>query len=458
LSERTTGGRTPPRRFVLALAAIPLVAIVLADGVLWVRQTQDVDPARPDASQASPAVTPTTNAVQRAADRQTTEIRALLAQRATAVLEHDRAAWAATLDRRQRSFFRSQMRVFNNLEDVPFRSWSYVFDPDVVQFETPRSERYAVPTFAPKHFSLRYRLQGFDTKPTNLAQAPTFVRRGGRWLLASLTDFRSQGVRSAVDLWDFGPVSVLRRDNVLVLGHPESADIMRVVADEVSAGIPRVTAVWGDDWARRAVVLVPATQRELGRVVEDYGDLDNIAAVATAEVQIGGGRPNPVGDRIGINPDNWPELSPLGRRIVLTHELTHVASRALTSGSTPTWLAEGFADYVGYLGTGVPTSFIAQDLAADVRASGVPHTLPRDAQFDGSSEKLSEAYEGAWMACTLLVQKYGEQDLVRFYKAVGREHGLRPRAAVSTVMRRLFDAGLKTFVADWRSFVQSQLG
>ena len=458
MPERTTGGRTPPRRFVLGLAAVPLVAIFLADAVLWVRQTQGPDPLRPDTTQASPAVTPTTNAVQRAADRQAREIRALLAQRATAVLEHDRAAWAATLDRRQRSFFQSQMRVFDNLAEVPFRSWSYTFDPNVEQFDTPRSKRYDAPTFAPKHFALRYRLQGFDTKPTNLAQAPTFVRRDGRWLLASLTDFRSQGVRSAVDLWDFGPVSVLRRDDVLVLGHPESADIMRAVADEVTAGIPRVTEVWGSSWAQRAVVLVPGTQRELGRVVEDYGDLDNIAAVATAEVQIGGGRPNPVGDRIGINPANWPELSPLGRRIVLTHELTHVASRALTSGATPTWLAEGFADYVGYLGTGVPTSFIAQDLAADVQASGVPRTLPRDQQFEGSNEKLSAAYEGAWMACTLLAQKYGEQDLVQIYKAVGRQQMLRPRAAVSTVMRRMFDIRLKAFVADWRSFVQSQLG
>ena len=56
------------------------------------------------------------------------------------------------------------------------------------------------------------------------------------------------------------------------------------------------------------------------------------------------GQPKPVGDRIGINPANWPKLSPLGRRIVLTHELTHVATRVYTSESTPSWVVEGFAE------------------------------------------------------------------------------------------------------------------
>jgi hypothetical protein len=232
---------------------------------------------------------------------------------------------------------------------------------------------------------------------------------------------------------------------------------MSVVADEVTAGIPRVNSVWGRDWAQRAVVLVPGTQRELSLIVEDYGDLDQIAAVATAEVQLDTNRPNPVGDRIGINPANWPELSPLGRRIVLTHELAHVASRAATSGSIPTWLAEGFADYLGYLDTGVPTTFIAQDLAADVRSGDAPRTLPGEALFDGSSEKLSSAYEGAWMACTLLVQRYGEKALVRFYRAVGRL-SLQPKAAVGAVLQRMFDTSLREFTADWRSFVRAQLG
>jgi hypothetical protein len=457
LSESTTGGRTPPRRFMIALAAIPLVAIVLADGVLWVRQSNDTAAPRPVASQPVPQTTATTNAETQAEDRRTAEIRALLARRGQAVLDHDRKAWASTVDSRQRSFYREQLRVFDNLREVPFASWDYTFDADVERAPTDRTRRYAEPTWTPERFALHYRLEDFDRNPTNLAQYPTFVQRDGEWLLASLSDFRGDGVRSSVDLWDFGPVTVLRRGDVLVLGHPDTTEVMRVVADEVLAGIPRVTAVWGRDWARRAVVLVPSSQRELGLVVDDYGNLDQIAAVATAEVQLDSNRPNPVGDRIGINTANWPELSPLGRRIVVTHELAHVASRAATSGSIPTWLAEGFADYLGYLGTGVPTAFVAQDLAADVRAGHAPRTLPRESLFDGSSAKLSQAYEGAWMACTLLVQRYGEKALVRFYRAVGRVDG-SSQSAVATVLRRMFHVTLRKFTADWRVFVRTQLG
>jgi hypothetical protein len=313
-----------------------------------------------------------------------------------------------------------------------------------------------VPSWAPAEFALHYRLRGFDHRPTNLAQFPTFVHRSSGWYLASLSDFTDAGAKSSKDLWDFGPVTIVRTSSVLVLGHPGSESLMQGLAAEVAADIPRVTAVWGHGWARKAVVLAPSTQHELGQVAGDFGKLDNIAAVASAEVNVGSGKPDPVGDRIGINPDNWLKLSPLGQRIVLTHELTHVATRAVTSSSTPTWLAEGFADYVGYLDTGVPASFVAQELAADINAGNAPKQLPSDAQFDGASKKLSQAYEGAWLACRLIAQRSGQPMLVRFYSAVGRsERG--PRLAVALALARLLHESRFEFTKQWREFVRSEL-
>lgn len=231
---------------------------------------------------------------------------------------------------------------------------------------------------------------------------------------------------------------------------------MQLLADEAVADIPRVTAVWGSRWTRRVVLLVPSTQHELSMVVDDYGDLDHIAAVATAEVQTHPGRPDPVGDRVGINPDNWPKLSALGRRIVLTHELTHVATRSVTGAAMPTWLAEGFADYVGYLGSGIPTDFAAQELAADVRAGHVPAQLPSDDEFDGDSKQLSQAYEGAWLACRMIAERHGQSTLVRFYRTVGTSASGQSDALASASAKVLHEP-FSRFTREWRSFVRAEL-
>ncbi|MDQ1706012.1 MAG: hypothetical protein QOF18_2378 [Frankiaceae bacterium] len=441
----------------MALAAVPLAAVMLVDAAVLIQRATKSDAPKPAASaSAHPRTTSSAQAERRTSIARAAAISSLLARRGHAVMHHDKAEWMSTVDPAQRRFRRSQRAVFANLQQVPFASWSYTFEPDQPQIPDRQSQRYGVPSWAPSQFALHYRLRGFDPKPTNLAQFPTFVHRASGWFLASLSDFANEGAKSSLDLWDFGPVAVLRTPSVLVLGHPGGVISMQSLADEVAADIPRVTAVWGRHWARRVVVLAPATQRELGRVVGDFGALGHIAAVATAEVNIGSGKPDPVGDRVGINPNNWSKLSSLGREIVLTHELTHVATRAVTSAATPTWLAEGFADYVGYLGSGVPTTFVAQELRTDVLGGRVPKTLPPDSQFDGASKSLSQAYESAWMACRLIAQKWGQPTLVRFYNAVGRSHE-NPRIAVANATERVLHLSATAFFAQWRAFLRTEL-
>lgn len=441
------------------LAAIPLLAAAVVDGSAVL--------GRHSAGRPKPALSPapqqnrTTAADRRAAAAagvatRTAAITALLARRGDAVMTHDRAEWRATLDPANPGFISRQMQVFDNLADVPFASWDYEFSAQRLRLTNPRASRYDAPTWSPANFSLDYRLRGFDRRATSLLQFPTFIHRASGWYLTSLTDYRSHGDLSATDLWDYGRVIVVRTPTVLVLGHPGTRPLMQAIAAQVAGDIPRVSAVWGRGWPERAVVLLPSTQHELGRVVDDNGDLDNIAAVATAEVQIGSGRPDPVGNRIGINPANWPKLSPLGQRIVLTHELTHVATRAVTSAATPTWLAEGFADYVGYLGSGVPTTFVAQDLGSALRAGRGPRRLPSPNAFNGSSARLSVAYESAWMACRLIAQRWGQATLVHFYAAVARSR-LDPATAVDLTMRRLLHVSVAAFTARWRGFIRREL-
>jgi hypothetical protein len=383
------------------------------------------------------------------------EIRALLRRRSAAIVGHDRAAFMATIDPTASGFRRSQARMFTDLAVVRFADWSYRVGRPPAVGDGRLSARYGAAAWAPARFALHYRIAGFDPAPTDLRQYPTFVERSGRWYLASLSAFGGRGEISATDLWDFGPVREVRRGSVLVLGPPAQRHTMAQVATLARAAVPRVSAVWGSRWSRRVVIQVPASQHEMGLITGDDGDLDQIAAVTSAEVSATNGRPRPVGDRVTINPRTWPRLDPVGAAVVLTHELTHVASRADTGSQTPKWLSEGFADYVGFRGSGLPVTVVAAELMRQVRAGRLARHLPTDAEFAGSA-RLPLAYEAGWLACRYVAAHYGQRALVRLYRSVGTSPHSRSRA-VTTAMRRVLGLTPGQFTARWRRYVRGQL-
>jgi hypothetical protein len=200
---------------------------------------------------------------------------------------------------------------------------------------------------------------------------------------------------------------------------------------------------------------VPATQDELGRIVGGNGDYSQIAAVATAELTDANAGYHPVGDRIVINPPNFAKLGSLGRRVVLTHEVAHVATRASSGPATPAWLVEGFADYIGYLGVRVPYSQSASELRSAVRRGHVPSALPTDADFDGSNVDLAQVYEAAWFATTLIAERYGQDGLLDLYRTVGRPGA--PASALDDAFAGLWDTDTEAFTEQWQRFLVDRL-
>jgi hypothetical protein len=431
-----------------------LILVVVATGVVVVavNAPSGSGPSGPAGGGTAPAAAPTSPSTH----HRLAAIAALLRVRSTAITRHDRASFLSTIDPAARAFRRREARMFANLARVRFAGWSYALGPAGMRVPARRRAHYAAPTWAPAELTLRYRIAGFDAHPTDLRQYPTFVHRSGRWYLASLSDFRSRGKISATDLWDYAPVHVVRRPAVLVLGPRSKLATMTQVADQAEAAIPKVTAVWGPHWARRVVILVPSSQREMALIDADSEDLSQIAALTSAEITSTNGRPAPVGDRVTINPHNWPKLGPVGASVVLAHELTHVASRADTGVQTPKWLSEGFADYVGFRDAGVAVTLAAAELATRVRIGRLPRQLPQDRAFRGSNPSLPVAYEEGWLACRYVAATHGQAALVRFYRAVGRSPR-RTSVAVATALRRVLGLTPRAFVVGWRGYVRAQL-
>ncbi|MBT2453983.1 hypothetical protein [Streptomyces sp. ISL-86] len=296
------------------------------------------------------------------------------------------------------------------LAGIPLEGWAYEVTSvrrDGVRAASARAE-------------LRYRLAGYDTAAAVSAREVELTRdgegAGGAWRVTG--DRPAPG--APPQLWDQGPVAVVRGERSLVLGVGQSPGTLSRIAAEADRAVPAVNAAWPRPWARRAVVLVPGTLDAmaalLGRPASAYRGM---AAVTTGTAGAG---PAPA-DRVVINPEGYRELGEDGRRIILTHEITHVATRSATSATTPLWLSEGFADWAAYRGTGRTAAEAAPELARAVRQGDLPGALPADGDFafGGDPPALARAYEGAWLACRLIADKWGDAALVLLYEKAGRE-------------------------------------
>jgi hypothetical protein len=408
---------------------------------------------RSDPTGAVPAAPSRAVSTRTEAEPRTIAVRALLAHRAGAVLRGDRAGFLDTVDPLEPVFRARQGRLFDALRAVPMATWRYELRPERERAHTPALDARRGTWWAPD-VTLRYAIRGFDRTATTQRQGLTFRLRGTDWYVTADDDFAATGHATARDLWDGGPVVALHGTRCLVLAHPQSRLLARTVVRECDAAVPRVTAVWGTSWTQRVVVMVPATTSELNRMVPDAGDLSQIAAVATAELVAPTTGYHPVGDRVLVNPATFVQLGGLGQRVVLTHEVTHVASRAATGPHVPTWFVEGLADYVGYLGVQVPLSVAAQELQGDIRRGRLPHRLPRDSDFDGARADLAQTYEQSWLAVSLLAKAYGQQRMLRLYRDTGADGS---PGALERAMRTGLRTTLTEFTTRWRADLRRRM-
>lgn len=385
-------------------------------------------------------------------------INALLQRRAAAVRSRDRSAFLGTVDPSAAGFAADQRRLFDNLARLPLAAFTYT----AAGMRSTGGGWWVEVT-------LRYRLRDFDDADVVRRQYVHVVHRPGTgWVVAGTG--AAHGLPDDPEVWDSGRLTVVRGRRSLVLGADADHAQLRQIADRIDAGIPVVSGVVGRRWARRAVVLVPASQEQAARLVGRTQDLGKIAALATVT-----GAPDHPADRIVVAPHTFPRLNSLGRRVVLTHELTHLATGGARDTRTPMWLIEGLADYVGYKGIDVSPAQAAGELAAEVRGGRLPTGLPGQQDFAGSSPRLSQAYQEAWLACRLIVERYGERRLWRLYRAAGGQAGPADEGAgagedgaagaaadpgewEARAIRGVLGIEISEFVRMWRDYLRTELG
>jgi hypothetical protein len=261
---------------------------------------------------------------------------------------------------------------------------------------------------------VRWRLRGV---PASSLVDIEFARRAGATVVTDIG-----GAGRAVPVWLTSPLRARIAGDALVvmargrpdLGLPDAGPSGLVRAVRLATqDVRRVLPLWREPW----LVVAPGTAGHYDDVLgASSGEYAAVAAV-TSTIDGSGHPGSPV--QVVLNPTVFGTMTAGGARVVLAHEAAHVALGAASS-TMPLWLVEGFADYVALLHSATPDRETLAALIGEVRRSGAPATLPGTREFAGRGSRLQAAYESAWLACHLLVQRGGERKLVAFYRAVER--------------------------------------
>lgn len=254
---------------------------------------------------------------------------------------------------------------------------------------------------------LTWRLEGFDREPAHAEVLIDFVPDDGRAAIAGLG-----GEGRLSPLWLRGRLAVRRTPDALVMAAGEQADReARVYLQRVRRAIPVVRRVL-PQWRPSVVVEVPSSAVALEQALDVTGG--TYAGIAAVTAAADGERRDGAPVRVFVNPEVTGRLRGAGAQVVISHELVHVATDAISAVLDP-WLLEGFADYVALRDVDLPLSVTAARAAAVVRRKGVPERLPGTAEFDTTSADLEATYELAWLACVEVAAQVGESGLVRVY-------------------------------------------
>jgi hypothetical protein len=264
----------------------------------------------------------------------------------------------------------------------------------------------------------------------------SFVAEQGAALVSRVD--AAEGAREP--LWLQGPLEVRKTSRVFAVATTRAAS--KALASDVRTAVRDVGDIVPGS-PGHLLAYLPATGDDVERLLDsEPGSHDGIAAVAAT---INGAHDRAAPAAIILNPAVFSTLGRDGRHLVITHEATHVLTKAVTTTS-PLWIAEGFADYVGVGAVDVPVTVAAGRALRQVDRLGPPTTLPEDADFSAGSRDLEATYELAWLAARLIAFEYGEHQLVAFYEAA-----IDDPADVEDAFVRQLGTTESEFTRQWRA-------
>ena len=307
-------------------------------------------------------------------------------------------------------------------------------------------------------------LPGLDEPDVTRSGMFTLARYGDDWKLVGYGDLGSDphsgGAPRRPDNpapWDFPGLKAkdvpTAGGTSVVLSYPGTEGTVRKVSDRLPAAVGAVDDFWGDDWRRRAAVIVTGSTGDFAELTRTESADVTVAAAATIYASTDPAGRVVTGQRIVFAP-GAAQLSPAALAVVLRHELFHVAARLDTAGDAPLWLTEGVAEYVGRYQASEDFTDAAPELAAEIAAGDVPERLPTDAEFSVASEQARVAYQSAWSFAAFIADKYGRDKLREVYLAVARGGST---ATTDAALSATLGVAAPRLISDWQKWLRTRL-
>jgi hypothetical protein len=280
-------------------------------------------------------------------------------------------------------------------------------------------------------------MPGITAQPVSMQVSMRFVVRGSRTYIASV----GRDDDNRLPLWATGPLTVRRDEGVTVVAIGRRRAIRTMALSRRAVADVRAVV---HSYDGRLLVVAPATRGQFdGLLGVRAGKYRRIAALTTT---LDGSVGPQAAVAVMLNPRVIGPLGPVALQVVLSHEVTHVATGAVTS-RTPPWLTEGFADYVAFAGVGLPPGVIARQFLAFVRQNGPPVQLPNSRSFGVRATGLGRAYEASWLVCRLIAARFGQTGLVRLYDRAGR-------LGIGVALRQVLHTDRRGLTTWWRAYLE----
>jgi hypothetical protein len=400
-----------------------------------------------DTSSAASGIGATANvqAILRADDYQPTkadaaQIRALMNARAKALLDGDRAAFMATVDKASDAFVAKQGVFFDNLQTLPVVSVSYSVSTNYLQ---PAQVAGTDPVLAPDARE-NVEIGGAMTHPVSNWVHYTFVRRHGHWLVGAETEDKGDSSEAPQSRPWFGTrIAVAHAGDVVVVTDANGPVTPQHLLDVVGADLARDRGILGYTGVRS--VLVDATTN--GNTTALYASKTEVAGAITRALYDQEGRGALAGMLIQANPTAVQQL--LYNQQTLRHELTHLILR-FRDGWAPTWAVEGIAEYVSTYPGERSFTFPQLDYARVAKES---IELPNSALF---GDQANYDYAISQAAVAWIVQHESMSGFFRLLDYYQRAQSLNPDLLTAHGLQTLFgvsehelDQGAHDLLLSW---------
>jgi hypothetical protein len=302
----------------------------------------------------------------------------------------------------------------------------------------------------------RYRVRGFDTSDAVENLFYTFVKRDGSWRIASDTDLDDLGITSARHMWDFGPLDIQREGRFLFVTHAcrgqrPCSRVPEELPRLAQAGFDRVDRYW-EDWDRRVIVKIPATEQQLVRMLQVTFDIENFVAFTYSTLDTAEGVEF-TAPRIVFNEEALATRSAPSVVEVLAHELVHVGTRPAAGAFIPVFIEEGFAEHIAAEGRPGARGFLAESL----RTGLVDARLPEDYEFlVGDAAEVLGQYRKGQSAVDYFGERWGMDTFRDFYRDLGgrRLEAGTARYHLTDALKEHTGLGFAGFQRAWASSIQ----